>query len=379
MKCISRLIAVCTAAAASFCIMGQLRVRADEPSVSAKACVLMDAQTGQILFGQNESEKRPMASTTKIMTTLLTLESGNLDDTFVVDSDAIRVEGSSMGLQEGDVVTKRALCIGMLLPSGNDAANAAAVAVAGDIPRFLDMMNERAAEIGMTRSCFASPSGLDAEGHGASAYDMALLAREALQNEIFAEICSQPSMTVLFGNPPYRRTLYNTNKLLGMDDTVIGVKTGFTDAAGRCLVSACTRDDRTLICVTLFDRNDWADHLALYDYGFSLAQPYAIPLPEHLTVAVEGGAAQSVPVYAKEPLSLTAWRGIPPAYDVTVLLPPFLTVPVAKGTQLGELVYTNGNLEIARLPLYAAGDVAAPLPETHSPGLLSRLFAFFRR
>ena len=216
------------------------------PEISAKAAVLIDAQTGQIIYAQNETEKRPMASTTKIMTVLLTLESGDLDTEFTVDADAIRVEGSSMGLQEGDTVTKRALCVGMLLPSGNDAANAAAVAVAGDIPSFLEMMNARAKEIGMTRSWFASPSGLDADGHGASAYDMALLAREALKNPAFAAICSQPEMTVSFGNPPYARTLTNTNKLLTMDESIIGVKTGFTDAAGRCLVSACTRNDRTL-------------------------------------------------------------------------------------------------------------------------------------
>ena len=159
-----------------------------------------------------------------------------------------------MGLQEGDTVTKRALCAGMLLPSGNDAANAAAVAVAGEQSAFLDMMNRRAAELGMTHTCFASPSGLDAEGHGASAHDMALLARAALRNDDFAEICKKQQMRVCFGDPPYLRTLTNTNKLLAMDDTVIGVKTGFTDAAGRCLVSAAERDGRRLICVTLFDR-----------------------------------------------------------------------------------------------------------------------------
>ena len=341
----------------------------DTVSVSAKACVLMDAQTGQVVYGLNEQEKRPMASTTKIMTTLLTLESGGLDDSFVVDAEAIHVEGSSMGLQEGDVVTKRALCVGMLLPSGNDAANAAAVAVAGSIPAFLEMMNARAKEIGMTRSYFASPSGLDAEGHGASAQDMALLAREALQNPIFAEICSQASMTIAYGNPPYARTLTNTNKLLSMDDTVIGVKTGFTDAAGRCLVSACTRDGRTLICVTLHDRNDWADHLALYDYGFASAQSYEMPLPEDLTMPVEGGTSRQIRVYAREPLELTAWRGVPPQVTETVLLPPFVTAPLEKGDAVGELVYSipqgGRSLIVARMPLYTAEDV--PYAESDTP------------
>ncbi len=350
----------------------------ESPAVSAKACILMDAQSGQVVYALNAEEKRPMASTTKIMTTLLTLESGGLDTPFQVDPDAIQVEGSSMGLQPGDIVTKRVLCVGMLLPSGNDAANAAAVAVAGNIPDFLDMMNARAKKIGMTRSCFASPSGLDAEGHGASAHDMALLAREALKNPDFAEICRQPRMTVSFGNPPFARTLKNTNKLLTMDSSILGVKTGFTDAAGRCLVSACSRGGRTLICVTLFDRDDWNDHLRLYDYGFALASDYPVNPPQNLSVPAEGGAEHTVRVYAREPLTLTAWRGIPPQPDMTVLLPPFLTAPVEKGTVVGTLIYHTDCGEIARVPLCTAEELVCTKPEKSSSGLLSRLTELFR-
>lgn len=327
------------------------------PETSAAAYVLMDAQTTQIVCAQNETEKRPMASTTKIMTTLLTLESGDLDAPFTVDSEAIRVEGSSMGLQAGDTVTKRALCIGMLLPSGNDAANAAAVAVGGDLPHFLEMMNRRAAEIGMTRTCFASPSGLDAPGHGASAYDMALLAREALSNKDFADICGRASMQLSFGNPPFLRTLYNTNKLLTMDESVIGVKTGFTDAAGRCLVSAAERGGVRLICVTLSDRNDWADHEALYNYAFGCTNKYELPLPELPALAVEGGSAACVQTYAAKPLTVTAWNGRPPDVTTSVAAPPFLLAPVEKGDPVGCIIYRSGGQEIARLPLCAVQSV----------------------
>ena len=372
-----RKLAAVTAAVTVLC-MPVLRVSADVPEVSAKAFVLLDAQSGQVVCGDHAEEKRPMASTTKIMTVLLTLESGELDRPFTVDSEAIRTEGSSMGLQEGDTVTKRALCAGMLLPSGNDAANAAAVAVAGEQSAFLDMMNRRAAELGMTHTCFASPSGLDAEGHGASAHDMALLARAALRNDDFAEICKKQQMRVSFGNPPYLRTLTNTNKLLAMDDTVIGVKTGFTDAAGRCLVSAAERDGRRLICVTLFDRNDWADHEALYDYGFASAQPYPMPLPELPAVPVEGGDADSVQVYLKEPPVLTAWRGVPPAYEMTVLLPPFLTAPVRKGEPVGTLLLTNGRTVIAELPLCANVEIMQNDQEPISQNMILRIIhAFF--
>ncbi|MCX7658505.1 MAG: D-alanyl-D-alanine carboxypeptidase, partial [Oscillospiraceae bacterium] len=216
-------------------------------SVSAASAVLIEAQTGKVLYAKNENEKRPMASTTKIMTALICLESGNLDEQFVVDSSAIKVEGSSMGLVEGDIVTKRSLCIGMLLPSGNDAANAAAIKIAGSFEKFAEMMNERAVKIGMLNTHFVTPSGLDADGHYSTAYDMALLAREALKNPDFKAICSQKNIKLSYGNPPYDRWLKNTNKLLTYYNGCIGVKTGFTDAAGRCLVSATERNGVCLI------------------------------------------------------------------------------------------------------------------------------------
>ena len=371
-KLLCRLIC-CAAVLLMVTLTAAVPVHADDPpvTVSAKGCVLMDALTGQVIFAKNETEKRPMASTTKIMTTLLTIESGDLDTPFMVDADAIRVEGSSMGLREGDIVTKRALCAGMLLPSGNDAANAAAVAVAGSIPAFLEKMNERAAKIGMTHTCFASPSGLDAEGHGASAYDMALLAREALKNPVFAEICSKPALTVSFGNPPYQRTLYNTNKLLARDKTVIGVKTGFTDAAGRCLVSACERDGRRLICVTLFDRNDWNDHEALYDYAFADAKDVVVSLPENLSVPAEGGSVQAISLCAHENLRLTAWHGVQPVYSVTALLPPFVTAPLTDEMAVGEAaIRAENGVKIAHLQLFPAHDY--PYTEQEKPKNLLR-------
>lgn len=220
---------------------------AEQPEVSAVSSVLMEAVTGEVLYEKNAREPRPMASTTKIMSALLCLESGDLDTEFTVDSQAIQVEGSSMGLVEGDTVTKRALCYGMLLPSGNDAAGAAAVRVAGSIPAFVAQMNERAAALGLTQTHFVTPSGLHDDDHYSTACDMAVLAASALQNENFREICAQSSAQVCFGNPPYQRWLKNSNKLLTMDESVIGVKTGFTDEAGRCLVSAAERNGVTLI------------------------------------------------------------------------------------------------------------------------------------
>lgn len=337
--------------------------------VSAEACILMEAATGRVLYEEHAREKRPMASTTKIMTTLLTIESGDLDKEFPVDSDAIHVEGSSMGLQEGDLVSKRDLCYGMLLPSGNDAANAAAVAVAGDIPSFLRMMNERAAEIGMTRTCFATPSGLDGEGHGASAYDMALLTRTAMQNPEFREICAKSSASVCFGNPPYDRTLYNSNKLLGMYEGVIGVKTGFTDNAGRCLVSACERDGVTLLCVTLDAPDDWNDHQKLYDYGFSSVQCMELPAPEDICIPIVGSAAEQVRLHPAESISIGAWEGDCSAVHTRVLKAPFAYAPVQQGDVLGTLEYYYDDTCIAAVPLLAAEDAEMLLPPEPENGI----------
>ena len=162
----------------------------DLPAVSAKGAVLIDSVTGEILFEKNAKSKLPMASTTKIMSAMLALESGNLDEEFTVDSNAIKVEGSSMGLQEGDRVTMRALVYGMLLPSGNDAANAAAVRLCGSVDAFVQLMNDRAVELGLNSTHFVTPSGLDdyTDDHYSSAYDMAVLAKEALKNPDFREM-----------------------------------------------------------------------------------------------------------------------------------------------------------------------------------------------
>ena len=329
--------------------------------ISAKSYVLMEKNTGKIIYEKNSDTKLPMASTTKIMTTLLCLESGDLDTEFTVDPEAIKTEGSSMGLTEGDIVSKRDLCIGMLLPSGNDAANAAAVRIGGSIENFAKLMNSRAAEIGMTRTYFVTPSGLEAEGHGASSRDMALLAREALRNEDFTEICSKSTMELSFGNPPYRRWLKNTNKLLKQCDGVYGVKTGFTDEAGRCLVSACEREGISLICVTLNDPNDYHDHALLYDTGFKQLEKYTIP-PETYTVDVVGGEKETVNLQPLGSVSMGIVKGEIPDTEVKLSIKHFMYAPVEKGTYAGKAeYYTDGKL-IGTTELYTAEQCMIKMP-----------------
>ena len=351
---------------------------ADPLGISAQAYVLMEADTGKVLLSKNGDEKRPIASTTKIMTTLLCLESGGLDDWFVVDPEAIRVEGSSMGLQEGDVVTKRMLCYGMLLPSGNDAANATAVRLAGSIPEFAKLMNARAARIGMTHTCFVTPSGLDAEGHGTSARDMGLLARTAMQNPDFRAICSQSRAEVCFGNPPYNRWLKNTNKLLTMYEGVVGVKTGFTDEAGRCLVSFCERDGASLLCVTLHAKDDWNDHMKLYDYGFAHVVSQPVEPPDALSVSVVGGTADTVALRTRDPLSVGTDNGDLRQLTVQVQVEPFLYAPVPENARVGNLAYYYEGRHVADVPLYTVDAVAAQEQEPETPGFWQALLARIR-
>lgn len=312
-----------------------INARAEEIVTNSRAVILYDPSSGRIVHSKNERAKLQMASTTKIMTTVLTLESGDIDEPFTVDSEAIKVEGSSMGLCEGDTVTKRTLCYGMLLPSGNDAANASAVAVAGDIGKFVDLMNKKAADLGLSSTHFVTPSGLDdfTSEHYSTAEDMAKLTAYALKNEIFREICSTPSISLDLGGRSV--TLYNTNKLLSSCDGVYGVKTGFTDKAGRCLVTACRRNGIDLICVTFGDPTDWIDHSKLYDYGFSVLEKVDLG-GEKFTVPVAGGPDA---VLTSGEVAVNLEKGESERVEKKVLLPEFIYYPPKKGDIYGKVIY----------------------------------------
>lgn len=338
---------------------------AEEPAVTAKGAVLMEAGAGRILWSRNGEERLPMASTTKIMTALLTLEQPGLDEMFTVNAQAIRVEGTSMGLTEGSQATLRTLAAGMLLASGNDAANAAAVRVAGTQADFVMMMNRRAAQLGMKDTNFETPSGLDGQSHYSTAADMALLARAALENPDFRSLCSQTSLKLCYGNPPYDRWLANHNRLLKEYPGCIGLKTGFTKKAGRCLVSAAEREGVTLICVTLSDPNDWRDHTALLDWGFSRVRRTELPGP--WTVAVTGGEGESVTVSPGESPAVCVLEEELPRITWSVELPPFLYAPVEPGQPVGTARCLLDGREYAAIPLIAENAAAArEIPEPSS-------------
>lgn len=245
-----------------FCITPAV---AEALEVSATAAVLMDADMGQVLYEKNGDRQMLIASTTKIMTALVVLEHAAPDDVITVTPDHM-AEGSSMYLRAGETVRVEELLYGLLLCSGNDAA-LALTECAGGLTPFVALMNEKAAALGMARTSFANPNGLDADGHYSTARDMAVLAAAAVENPTFRRICSSRSVTI------GQRTMENHNRLLRQVEGCVGLKTGYTQAAGRTLVSCTERDGCRLVAVTLRDGNDWADHAALYDYGFRLTAP----------------------------------------------------------------------------------------------------------
>lgn len=346
------------------------------PYVSAVSAVVINARTGAVVFQKNAYEKRAMASTTKIMTALLTIEAGALDKKFTVDSLAIQVEGTSMGLRQGDIVTRRALLYGILLPSGNDAANAAAVSVSGSMSEFVKLMNKKAQELGLSDTHFANPSGLDADGHYTTAYDLAQLTRVALENPLFAEICRCSSAQVEFGNPPYLRSLANSNKMLWQYEGCYGVKTGFTDNARRCLVSAAERDGVKLICVTLNDPDDWVDHANMLDYGFTQVKPTEIVLPDPVSIPVIGGEKEKVTLQLAEKLTLPLSQEESQSVSFKLSAEPFLYAGFKAGRTVGNAeIFLDGKY-VCTVELVTEQGVKAVEPQQ---GFFRKMWCFIRR
>lgn len=336
-------------------------------SVSAKAAVLLCADTGEVLFEKNAHEKLSMASTTKIMTSLLLMEEGTPGKSVRVTEQMTAVEGTSMGLLPGDSVSYYALCVGMLLSSGNDAANTAAIAMTGSAEKFAERMNARAAEIGMTDTHFVTPSGLDDDAHYSTAYDMALLGATAIRNPQFLSVCSQKSIAVSYGNPPYRRTLSNHNRLLRLFDSCIGIKTGFTKKSGRCLVSAAMQDGVTLVAVTLSDPDDWNDHIAMFRYGFSAVSSTKLDADvSSLSVPVTGGTKSSVSLcLAEEPTAV-----LPSTANVrrVIYRKPFLYAPVEADTIVGKVVYLQNGRTVCETTLLTSDSISMrPISKTEVP------------
>ncbi len=332
------------------------------PAVSSLSAVVFEPESGLILYEKDARTARPMASTTKLMTALLAAENLDPNATVTVPAAALPVEGTQIGLKAGEQITVRDLLAGLLLASGNDTANALALLMDESLPAFAERMNRRALILGMTDSLFVTPSGLDKDGHSASARDMALLGAEVLKKPLLAELCASKSETVTVGG--VRMTVSNHNKLLKLYDGTIGLKTGFTKKSGRCLVSAVERDGVTLIVATLNGGDYWNDHIALYDYAFPLVHRETMPDVASDTCPVAGGTANAVSIAPEEIPACVLRDG--ESVTAQVELPDFVWAPIAVGDVLGQVRYTAGERELATVPIRATESVAERgLPPWH--------------
>ena len=323
--------------------------------VSAKAAVVICGDTGEVLFSKNHNERLPMASTTKIMTGLLLCEYGNLNREITITADMVMVEGSSMGLLVGDKVTLHDLLYGLMLASGNDAANTIAIIMAGSIGDFAELMNRKAKEIGLKDTNFVTPSGLDDENHYTTAYDLAMLAKYAMRNEDFATAVGSKSAVLNYGNPPYRRTLTNHNKLLKSVEGCVGVKTGFTKKSGRCLVSAVKRDGKYVIAVTLNAPNDWQDHKNMLEYGLSkIIQTEITPKQNVYNIPVISGEKDKLTVKI-EPFLLNSSQS--EGFSCEVYLPAYLFAPIKKGEVIGRVLYKQNGKILAEKEITADSEI----------------------
>ena len=319
------------------------------PAVSAKSAIVTSG--GCVLYEKNPNLRLPMASTTKIMTAIIAIESCPMDEQIEITREQCNVEGSSMYLKPGERRTVRELVTGLLLVSGNDAAQALACHISGDCARFAARMNEKARELGMTDTHFTNPHGLSDSGHYSTARDLARLMEYCMDNALFAELDGMPSASV--GGT----LLVNHNRLLRSYPGCVGGKTGFTEAAGRCLVSCCERDGARVVCVTLSAPDDWNDHAALCDWAYSYCAQRSITDGLSFAVPVVSGERRWAYLVPEKELSLL----LPPEKEIrlTAELPWFEFAPVSAGQRDGRVTAFVDGERIAEYYLVYGEDIAA--------------------
>lgn len=318
---------------------------------SARAAVLIERDTGKVLLASNADERLPMASTTKVMTALLALEYGKLDEVVTAGRNAYGVPGTSIYLELGEKLTLHDLLYGLMLASGNDAAVAIAEHIGGDVETFCRMMTERAAQLGCTDTVFLTPHGLPEEGHYTTAYDLALIAREAMSHELFRQIVSTRRASIPWEGRSYQRILNNKNRLLTEYQGATGIKTGYTKAAGRCLVFGAERNGMEVIGVVL-KCSDWFEEAArIMDEGYERYEMFtALGKGECVRVLpVTDGTQETVIVEAGGTLSAPVRKGCIPALEYE--LPETVQAGREAGDIIGCASLTMDGEVLAQVPL----------------------------
>ena len=334
---------------------------------SAHSAILMDAASGRVLYEENADDRSLIASTTKIMTALVVCEQCNVLDRVQIMPEAVGIEGSSMYLQAGEVLTVQELLYGLMLHSGNDAAVALAIYCGGTVEGFVGLMNDEAHRLGLTNTHFENPNGLDQEHHYSTARDLAMLTAYAMENPVFAKTVS--TKTVRVGE----RYLTNHNKLLWRCEGVDGGKTGYTKAAGRILVSTALRNGRRLVAVTIHDPDDWRDHEKMLDFGFSRyeTKPLITEGQGIGTLDVLSDRTQTVELLAGKDFSYPIAEG--ETWEVHLSGPGFVYAPVEAGKEAGIAHILLDGKPIGKIPVYWSRSVEFTARE-EKPNWFQRIF-----
>lgn len=344
------------ATAAAALLAAAVLLPVNTKAVSARKAYVLDAVSGRVLYEKNGTEQSLIASTTKIMTALVVCEQCNVLDRMKIPKEAVGIEGSSMYLQEGEVLTTQELLYGLMLQSGNDAAVALAIYCGGTVEGFAEMMNDKARTLGLTGTHFENPNGLDSPGHYSTAHDLAVLAAYAMENPIFAKTVSTKSLKV------GQRYLTNHNKLLWRVEGADGVKTGYTKAAGRILVSSAQRDSRRIVVVTIDDPDDWQDHAALLEQGFARYSVQTVVKAGQTlaTVEVLGGENRQVALIAQEDFSYA----LAPEETTQIAFggPGFVYAPAVEGAEAGYAYVLLQGKAVGKVPA-AYGATVEKQPE----------------
>lgn len=344
------------------CTLVPALVYAAAPPLSAQGAILMDAKTGQILYERNMNKKLAPASTTKILTAIIAIESGRLDETTRISAQAASTRGSSLDLYPGQLITLRELVTGLLLRSGNDAAVAIAEHLAGSVEAFVRLMNDKAVSIGACHTNFDNPHGLSTPNHLSTAFDLATIARYALVNPTFSQIVSTKETDIEWldrKGHSHDRNLRNTNKLLWMLADADGVKTGTTAQAGPCLISSATRDNQKLIAVVLHDHARWYDSMRLLKYGFDTYElyDYAADGTVFTALPIENGMLPMVDALVDGPASLVVPTADYLTVTVEVDLPEKIKAPIYQGQKIGELIFYSQDKAVKTVDLVAGSAV----------------------
>jgi len=317
-------------------------------ALSAHSAVIIEASTGTVVFEHNADEKLPEASTTKIMTALLALENCPYDVSFTVSEAAANVEGSQIGLLEGERIKLSDLLYMLMLRSGNDAAHVIAEGVAGSVDKFVEMMNKKAEELGCNSTHFSNPHGLPDDEHFTTAKDLAIISAEAYRNDDFRKIVSTDRAKLNY----FGLIIENSNKLLDIYEYANGIKTGFTKAAGRCLVSSAEKDGVSLICVTLNAPDDWNDHISILNECFEKVEKTVLyNTGEYKTTVPSLGGTTPVQIINTQPIYGLNINGSDITFSLTENLPVNIFAPIDAGKTVGRLISSFNNKTVCSVPL----------------------------